>query len=385
MQKAAHAGSQTKPKRRIMRAFKINEISAVDVPAQEGAVAVIMKRKDLPASSGEGQPAPKTEELDVAKGSALTTAQEGHSHLIALIGHGGDELVSGETTWQDEHSHPWVKTEAGSIVIGMASSQDGAAHNHEIGEMSKLVEDEKNSAAGQTGTVGSKEDTPMPDKTTKTAEEQIVELQEQIVRSNSVAALNDAEKAHFATLEGDEADTFLAKSADDRKTILADLTKAATEEDPVVYTTKDGVELRKSVGPGFIAMAKSNDALRDHVDQLQEDKVTATYEKRAEAELGHLPGDVAVRGAMLKAIDGIEDESQREAALNALKAQDEALAVAFKAAGHDASPAPGSPEDKLDDLAKTYNESNPDLSIEQSMTAVLKTTEGHELYAKSVN
>jgi hypothetical protein len=34
----------TKPKRKIMRSFKMTEISAVDVPAQEGAVVTIVKR-----------------------------------------------------------------------------------------------------------------------------------------------------------------------------------------------------------------------------------------------------------------------------------------------------------------------------------------------------
>ncbi len=383
---ATHAGSQTKPKRRIMRALKIHEISAVDVPAQEGAVAVIMKRND-PAKKGDGGSASQTAE-NIAKGSALTSADEGHTHLIALVGHGGDKLVAGMTSWQDDHNHPWIMNEASQVVIGMASSESGEAHAHTVGEMSKLAEEEL-SAAGQTGTVGSQEDTQMPtDNTAKTADElakEIEDLHKQVARSNSIAALNDVEKAHFETLEGDEADGFLAKSVDDRKVILSDLAKAATEEDPVVYTTKDGIELRKSHGAGFIVMAKSNDALRDQVTKLTDDKSVATYEKRAETELAHMPGDIGTRAAMLKAIDGIEDKDQREASLNALKAQNEILSTAFKVAGNGGTPPPGSPEDRLDDLAKEYQKANPTVTIEQSMTEVLKTDAGHELYAKSVN
>lgn len=380
-------GLHNKPKRRIMRSLKINEISAVDVPAQEGAVAVIMKRKD-PAGEGSGDsPALQTAE-NLAKGSALTTPKEGHTHLIALTGHGGDELVAGTTSWQDDHNHPWVLNENGQVVIGMASSEAGEPHTHTIGEMSKLAEEEEVLAAGLTGTVVPKEDKPMVDKTAKTAEEQTAEiekLQAQVARSDSIAALNDAEKAHFETLKGDEAEEFLAKSADDRKVILSDLAKAATEEDPIVFTTKDGVELRKSHGAGFIAMAKSNDALREQVEKLTDAKSDAIYEKRAEDELAHIPGDIATRAAMLKAVDGIEDEAMRETALNALKAQSEALSKAFIVAGNGGTPPAGSPEDKLQDLAKVHKEANPGVTIEQAYTAVLKTPEGGELYAKSVN
>lgn len=42
------------PVKRIMREFKINEISAVDNPAQEGARAVLLKRDDLAAPVASG-------------------------------------------------------------------------------------------------------------------------------------------------------------------------------------------------------------------------------------------------------------------------------------------------------------------------------------------
>lgn len=42
------------PAKRIMREFKINEISAVDNPAQEGARAVLLKRDDLAAKAASG-------------------------------------------------------------------------------------------------------------------------------------------------------------------------------------------------------------------------------------------------------------------------------------------------------------------------------------------
>lgn len=46
--------SKPKSKRRIMRHFKLAEISAVDKPAQEGATATLMKRKDAETPTVEG-------------------------------------------------------------------------------------------------------------------------------------------------------------------------------------------------------------------------------------------------------------------------------------------------------------------------------------------
>ena len=88
---------------------------------------------------------------------------------------------------------------------------------------------------------------------------------------------------------------------------------------------------------------------------------------------------------MLKAVDGIEDKAQREAAHNALKAQNEAMAEAFKARGHGGGePEPGSPVEKLDSLAKAHAKEK-NVSNAVAYAEVLKTEQGQELYAKSVN
>ncbi len=382
----ANAGSRGKPRRRIMRAFKINEISAVDVPAQEGAVAVLMKRNDEPTKV---RSSPQTDELSVEKGgAALTTASDGHAHLIALVGHGGDEINSGMTSWVDEHSHPWIRTIGDTIVISMASSQDGEAHVHELGELSKLAEEENKAAGDEPGKVGNKEDT-MTDKTQNDAaaadKATIEELQKKLDRANQVGTLNDADTAHLATLKEDAQGDFLAKSADDRKAVVDELAKGAAEADPVVYTTMDGLDLRKSVGEAFVAMAKSNDTIRKENETLRTEREQDALEKRAETDLKHIPGDVKTRAAMLKAIDDIKDESVREAAHNALKAQDEALSKAFEAVGHGGTVVPGSPADELEQLAKAHQEKNPGVTYEAASAAVLKTERGANLYAKSVN
>ena len=171
----------------------------------------------------------------------------------------------------------------------------------------------------------------------------------------------------------------------DRKADIDAVTKAKTDSDPVEYTTSDGVEIRKSAGVAVITALKSNDELRKENADLRKDREQEALEKRAASELKYLPGDVKTRAAMLKAIDGIEDESQRTAAHNALKAQNAAMAEAFKTRGHSGGQSePGSPEEELDKLAKAHAEKK-NVSEAVAYTEVLKTEQGRELYAKSVN
>ena len=349
-------------KKRIMRALKINEISGVDVPAQQGAKAVIMKRAESPE--------------EFAKASALTTEVNGHTHLIALHGPpDGVEMNAGHTGYVDSHSHPWIRNANGDIIIGAARGMDGRAHTHEISIMSKTASD--------SGTIETDRSKAVADETEKTAQT-VEDLTKKLEKANKIAALNDAEKAHYNTLDDAGKDEFLAKSADQRKEALETIEKAKTEADPVVYKTMDGIELRKSAGEALVAMAKSNDALRKQNDELVEKAANAEFEKRADAELSHTPGTVQERAAMLKAIEAIEDKGAREASLNALKAGNSAIKGAFSTVGVSRNPEVSTAEDSLESLAKAYQKDHSTLTYEQAYTEVLKTSEGRAAYAKSV-
>ena len=118
-----------KPKRRRMTAVKLDEISGVDTPAQEGALAEFAKRK---AAAVQG----------IAK-AALTTATDGHTHLVSDYD-GKGQLTNGTTSWsgsggyETQHTHDWVRTEDG-IVIGEAFG-----HTHAIAAMSVMKAQEAN-------------------------------------------------------------------------------------------------------------------------------------------------------------------------------------------------------------------------------------------------
>ena len=365
-----------KPKRRIMRAFKINEISGVDNPAQEGARVAIMKR----AEPAPNEPARKAAGDLV---DALTSETEGHQHGINLRVHDGElsitvmyALSEGAET---SHDHPIVRTEDGEYLVGTV-----AGHTHTIDQ--EAMNRALLALMTKHETVGTGDKT-MTDKTTKTEGDQpkVESLQADLAKANAVIALQAAERDYFDALPDDTAkDAFLFKSEAERKAEIEAVAKAADDADPVVYTTVDGVELRKSAGEAFVALAKSNDAIRKENEALRAEREHEALEKRVETELAHLPGDVAARVAMLKAVEAIPDEAQREAALNALKAQNEAMAKAFETHGHGGQPQPGSPDDGLDKLAKAHAEKHG-VTPEVAYAEVLKTDEGKALYANTYN
>ena len=166
---SAHVDNRKK--RRRMKKFVITELSAVDRPASEGALVTIMKRDDTDDGIEKVLPKPQRgesrsdfvsrfmgsaamrkdfpqrdqrlavanrqfrvkkndEDIDKSRDSipVLTSADDGHSHIVWVTGSRG-----GETTMQrgpdDDgmHDHPWVIQADGSLVIG-----ENNGHTHVV-------------------------------------------------------------------------------------------------------------------------------------------------------------------------------------------------------------------------------------------------------------
>jgi hypothetical protein len=357
-----NAGSQSGGRKRIMRALVLKEISGVDTPAQEGARAVIMKR------AGE----PVQDELktgSTAKRAALTTAVDGHAHSLMLDwGHG--MATSGETNYVDGHSHPWVMLEDGSIQLGEVKG-----HTHDIATIGKVADpsEEPDMADNKT-----------PEVVKTEADARVAELEAQLAKANKIAGLTGDIRAYFDGLDETAKSAFLEKSAEDQAAAVKAAKSQVEDEDPVVYKSADGQEFRKSDDPRIVALAKRADEQAKRADKAEAAQRDGELEKRA-AALTHIPGDLDVRKSMLNAIDGIPDEAQRTRALEALKAQDAALGVAFKNAGVRSgatADVAGSPEAELDTLAKAYANENK-VTVEQAYDKVLQTPRGAELYAQT--
>ena len=371
------------PLKRIMREFRIDEISGVDNPAQEGARVAIMKRAEPRENNlpdGTYPLALNTAVLEnvvkreIQKGMGdladlLTSEEEGHQHGISIGTYEGSVeirvMYSQGPEAEASHDHPVVRSPEGQYTLGMV-----AGHTHAI---------DQEAMSGALLALVTKTEGGEPMTTQIGTQPTVEELGAQLARAHAVVALTGEERAHFEALPEEARTAFLAKSADDRKAEIGAVTKAAQDANPVVFTAADGTEFRKSDDPRAIAMAKRLDATEQENAALKARDEQTTLEKRAEAELPHLPGDVKTRAAMLKAIDGIEDEAQREAALGALKAQNEAMSKAFQTYGHGAQPEPGSPADQLDKLAKVYAEKNGG-TFEAAYMKVADTPEGQALY-----
>ena len=307
---------------RQIRNLKMTEISAVDDPAQEGARVVLMKRRD--GTDNRQQTLDLGDAAELAK--ALTNA------LNANKGSGGDNAMTDEERKKMEEEKAQRE-----------------------GEMKKLAEE-------------------------------VAGLKKSNERLETISKLSADERAHFDGIEGAEAqDAFLAKDAEGRKAEIGEARKAAADSDPVVFKSRNGTEFRKSDGAAVIALAKRNDEQEAKIEKMERERETARLEKRATEDFSHLPGDVATRAALVKAVESIEDEEVRKNALESITAGNNALGAVFKQLGTaapDPTNAAAEPTAQLEKLAKAHQEANAasGMTYEQAYDAVLDTTEGKVLY-----
>ncbi len=111
----------------VFTSLTVDEISAVDSPAQgRGARVTIFKR----AKPKKGEPGYKDDKLNKRFDEgrqALLSDTEGHQHVLLIDEDGGS--TSWETKQGDDcgHTHPWIRTMDGRILIGTAND-----HTHEF-------------------------------------------------------------------------------------------------------------------------------------------------------------------------------------------------------------------------------------------------------------
>lgn len=295
-------------------------------------------------------------DVKAMKRARLTTDVEGHAHLFEDgLDSGttsGTEMFPGVDGYSRWHYHPYVRNEDGSITIGAAMG-----HTHD--------------AAGAAAKRAPQPANPKPAPTTeKTMDPKILK---------AFAELTDDQVAHYRGLPADEREAFLAKSAPERAAIV----KAALELDPVIEVA--GRSIRKSQDPtGMVVEALKRAEQAEQAAKANADKAAdVELEKRATDLLGHLPGAIGVRKALLRAVEGIADEETRKGALAALAAADKALAPAFKTGGFDGgAPLDGSPLDELRKRAEA-RAAKENVSYEVAYDAELDTAEGARLYAAS--
>lgn len=142
---------------------------------------------------------------------------------------------------------------------------------------------------------------------------------------------------YYSGLATDEAKDAFLKMETKAQRIL--VTKAADEAVDTIEI--DGETFSKAdVGAGAFAIlkmqAKKQAALEKRLAEAEEARADAEYSKQAEDEMDHLPGDVAMKARVLRAIDTqIEDDDVREALGKMLACGDKAVRAAFQRIGTD--------------------------------------------------
>lgn len=197
--------------------------------------------------------------------------------------------------------------------------------------------------------------------------------------------LTEAQAAYYAKLSPSEQAAFAAKSIAERDAAVA----SSLAADPVVYTTKAGIEVRKSSGELALALAKQGDAhvaaleaQSEALKQATQATRTATLRTRAATEIAHLAATEDIKIAVLGALESLDDAT-KSGALAMLKSADALFASAGKAKGADLTgdPVPDSAEAKVLSLAKQIaKDKGVSLAIAEAM--VFDTDEGAALYTE---
>lgn len=336
-------------KRRVLKDMRIDEISAVDFPAQRSARAVLTKRAD-DADSELG----KCGGPDYGPSRQLviiTTEEKGHAHAVRIYAgeRGGTTSFARvpSTVPQEDHDHAWSMDAEGNVTIG---SNDG--HTHGVSQkalVQSILALVKRAASGgekldldpalMTLVEKADQHNPQPQSpmTTTTPAQQpgeIETLRKELEVAKKLAELNDAQRAFYAKLDEAGRTAFLAKSAADRQAAVDAEARKAADSDPIEYTSPvTGRQYRKSAGADMIELAKRADASDAIAKKNADDAAQASFEKRADSEIGKLQGDLKARSAIIKAVEGIADETVRKAALESLKAANVAMSGVFEKRG----------------------------------------------------
>jgi hypothetical protein len=320
--------------RNIMREFRLDEISAVDRPAQAHAKFAIAKRhapqtqdpviaatlvRDWLAKVDE--PGAKTFDEVLAEREAQRQAAEVTDAMWPLYWALQDSVTS--IIADASLDAGAKKAQVQATVDSFMTALRGALPDVEA-ELAKLLKKQD-------------EDPTMPKTDAEKLadlEKQHAETEKQLQRATALATLTDAQKAHLAALPDDAArDAFITLPVEKRDEAV----RKAAESDEVL-TTVDGQTLRKSVvGEAMFSIVKSQDArLRDQATALKaetEKRVDAELRKRVSDEFAHLPGTEDERFELLKAAQALP-EAARKTLEEGLKKAETVAAGAFSTLGH---------------------------------------------------
>lgn len=363
------------PVRRIMRALKIDEISAVDNPAQSLATMAIMKRASEASDQAASELAKSLEAVDfdtvLAAREAAETAEEvveslrekwsalqsafisiamdestGAPQKIPLLQESLRQFIDSLSEQSSEIADSLNKALAAVPALaellppgseGDLSMTD--AEKRQLAELQKTIEDLTKKLEAATSKEAAKKAAQLTEELTK-AQDELAEVTKKLeaieaekAEAVAKASMTDAEKAFCADMPPAEKAKFMTMSPADRAKAM----KKSADSDPVVYKSEStGEEFRKSDDPRLVKMAKQADEDRALAKAEREARENAEFAKRADDELGVFSEEVAKRGEKIEVIRAISkmDEGPRTAITKMLAVGGKAITAAFDTIGH---------------------------------------------------
>lgn len=365
--------------RRIMRAFKIGEISAVDSPAQAGARAVLMKCDDPPQVAPPVASLASVERLiramdfdevveeEASRASVMRIKDVVWSKWHALqrsfetIADDADVTPADKVTQMQESLAQFlnsVRAESEAVTEEITKSitavpalaellPTGSEGDSPMNDVEKQqLEDLRKSVADLTAKLEAATAKDVGKKAADLAGEleevksNLAEALAKLEKSDAEkaealvkAAMTDEEKKFCADMPAAEKMKFMRMSHDERAKAM----KKSADADPVVYKSEaTGEEFRKSDDPRLVRLAEQADRSEKIAKAEREARESAEFAKRADEELKYFSDGVAKRDEkieVLRAADRME-EGPRAALLKMLEVGGKAIAAAFDTIGH---------------------------------------------------
>lgn len=374
--------------RRVMEDFEIDEISAVDRPAQKHARMTIIKNESGKTMFDDGvidviltdlskryiDPAEGAKPLQdflqenvkerqfwdqVEKYSPTINALD--SSLRSIV---GDSTISDESKMgmmrksieefmlavQNISSEQSETLQKAFVAKGENEMKTAEQLQKEVDDLSKKLDE----ATKKLNASASAEVSKLADleKSVKELEEKLkkaetdrTEALAKAQEADLLAKMSEDEKTAMADMEAEEAKKFLNSTPAERRK-----TMKKREENDEVLKVGDAQIRKSAVGDAAFSVFK---AQQERIEKAEETariekaaREHAEFTKRAADELTHFTGEVDVKAKVLKAVSEISDESTRTALSTMLKSGNGALKAAFDSIGH--KDGKGNPVNKAD-------------------------------------
>lgn len=326
--------------------LKIGYLSAVDMPAHEGAQAIVLKARMLKEAPADMTPMIKSAFTDALREKQYEKAVE-------------DALCQ---TWELQLNSA-LREAAEDIAKDPNIADKPAALREAMNEYITVLH-----AAMLGTTVNKAKPEEQPDGANKQQEADMADEKE-LAKLRALAAMTDVQKAHHAKLDEQGQAEFEAFSAEERDAVV----KALAVEDES-FTDADGNTVTKSAaGSAYPTLKSLNDQLKKARDEMDMTRLV----KQAENDLKHLPGEAVAKAKVLKSIERMP-QAERDALTAMLKSGDAACAPGFVPAASAGEPAAGAAEATLDGMVTKYMTEHK-VTKSAALKAVYASEEGKAL------